>query len=156
MKGTRIAQTKAIDLTPPRMTRDVSSAMKMPTAHVGMPKVSWASNAMELACTVQPMPKEANAVKTAKSIASHFMFRPRSRAYIGPPYICPFVPFTRNFTASSPSAYLVAMPKMPVSQHHSTAPGPPNATAVATPTMFPVPMVAASAVASAPNWLTSP
>ena len=30
------------------------------------------------------------------------------------------------------------------------------ATAVATPTMLPVPMVAASEVASAPNWLTSP
>jgi len=29
-------------------------------------------------------------------------------------------------------------------------------TAVATPTMFPVPIVAASAVVSAPNWLTSP
>ena len=48
------------------------------------------------------------------------------------------------------------MPNTPVSQHHSTAPGPPSAMAVDTPMMFPVPMVAASAVASAPNWLTSP
>ena len=62
----------------------------------------------------------------------------------------------RYFTASSASAYLVAMPKTPVSHIQSTAPGPPAATAVATPTMLPVPIVAASAVVSAPNWLTSP
>ena len=68
----------------------------------------------------------------------------------------PSLPLTRYFTANNPSAYFVDMPKMPVSQHHSTAPGPPKATAVATPTMLPVPMVAASAVANAPNWLTSP
>ena len=48
------------------------------------------------------------------------------------------------------------MPKTPVSQHQKTAPGPPRDTAVATPTMLPVPMVAARAVARAPNWLTSP
>ena len=48
------------------------------------------------------------------------------------------------------------MPKTPVSHIQSTAPGPPAATAVATPTMFPVPMVAASAVISAPKWLMSP
>jgi hypothetical protein len=48
------------------------------------------------------------------------------------------------------------MPKTPVSHIQRTAPGPPAATAVATPTMFPVPIVAARAVVSAPNWLTSP
>ncbi len=48
------------------------------------------------------------------------------------------------------------MPKTPVSHIQSTAPGPPAATAVATPTMLPVPMVAASAVISAPKWLMSP
>lgn len=48
------------------------------------------------------------------------------------------------------------MPNTPVSHIHSTAPGPPSETAVATPTMLPVPMVAASAVVSAPKWLTSP
>ena len=63
---------------------------------------------------------------------------------------------TLYFTESRDSAYFVAMPKTPVSQHQRTAPGPPRPTAVATPTMFPVPMVAASAVARAPNWLTSP
>src|SRR5438477_11820658 len=50
----------------------------------------------------------------------------------------------------------VAIPKTPVSHIQSTAPGPPAAMAVATPTMFPVPIVAANAVVNAPNWLTSP
>ena len=58
--------------------------------------------------------------------------------------------------ASKPSAYFVAIPNTPVSQHHSTAPGPPSETAVATPIMLPVPIVAANAVASAPNCDTSP
>ena len=95
-------------------------------------------------------------VNIAKSTPSHFIFAPRSSAYIGPPSIVPSEVLTLYFTASSPSEYLVAIPKSPVSQHHSTAPGPPRATAVATPTILPVPMVAASAVAKAPNWLMSP
>ena len=48
------------------------------------------------------------------------------------------------------------MPKIPVSQHQKTAPGPPREIAVATPIILPVPMVAAKEVASAWNWLTSP
>ena len=111
---------------------------------------------MALAWTVLPIPKDAMAVKTAKSTAIHFQPSPRSKAYIGPPNNRPSFVFTRYFTANNPSAYFVEMPKRPVSQHHSTAPGPPSATAVATPTMLPVPMVAARAVANAPNWLTLP
>ena len=156
MKGTSTVQTRAMALTPPRMTDAVSMQIKMPAPHVGMPKVSLASRAILLACTVQPMPNDASAVKTANKMASQCMLSPRSKAYMGPPYICPLSALTRYFTASSPSAYFVDIPKIPVSQHHRTAPGPPSATAVATPTILPVPMVAASAVASAPNWLTSP
>ena len=92
----------------------------------------------------------------AKRMASHFQPSPFSRAYIGPPSILPRRVLTRYFTASKPSAYLVEIPNTPVSQHQSTAPGPPKAIAVATPMMLPVPMVAARAVARAPNWDTSP
>ncbi len=102
------------------------------------------------------MPKEARAVKTAKSIAIHFHPSPRSKACMGPPSILPLLVLMRYFTAKSPSAYFVEIPKTPVSQHHSTAPGPPMATAVATPMMLPVPIVAANAVAKAPNCDTSP
>ena len=85
MKGTSIIHTVAIDRTPPKMTQAVSTHTNRPTAHVGTPKVSLASNAIELAWTVQPMPNDAKAVKTAKNSASHFMPKPRSKAYIGPP-----------------------------------------------------------------------
>ena len=85
------------------------------------------------------------------NIASHFAFMPFSRAYIGPPSIVPSEVFTRYLTESSASEYLVAMPKTPVNQHHKTAPGPPRPTAVATPTILPVPIVAANAVVKAPN-----
>ena len=73
MMGTKMVHTRAMDLTPPRMTEAVSMQMAMPISQVGMPNVSLASREMELACTVHPIPKEAKAVKTAKRMASHFM-----------------------------------------------------------------------------------
>ena len=102
------------------------------------------------------MPKAARAVNIAKIIASHLACSPRSSANMGPPSIRPSLVLTLYLTARRPSEYFVAMPKKPVIQHHSTAPGPPSATAVATPTILPVPRVAARAVASAPNCETSP
>ena len=111
---------------------------------------------MALLCTRLPMPNEAQTVNMQKSTANHFACSPRSKAYMGPPAILPVGLRTRYFTASNPSAYFVAMPNTPVSQHQNTAPGPPSVMAVATPMMLPVPMVAARAVANAPNWLTSP
>src|SRR6187401_1633299 len=77
-----------------------------------------------------PMPNDAKTVKSEKSTASHFMPRPCSSAYIGPPSIVPSAVLTRYFTASSASLYLVAMPSTPVSHIQRTAPGPPRLTAV--------------------------
>ena len=48
------------------------------------------------------------------------------------------------------------MPNNATSHIQKIAPGPPACTAVATPTMFPVPMVAANAVQSAAKEDTSP
>ena len=127
------------------------SATTIPVICSLTPYVSCISKAIELACTVLPIPNAAMAVKMQNKMPSHFCFSPRSSAYIGPPSISPLDVFTRYLMARSPSAYFVAIPKTPVSQHQNTAPGPPNATAVATPMMFPVPIVAASEVASAPN-----
>ena len=47
------------------------------------------------------------------------------------------------------SANFVHIPNNPETQSHRSAPGPPSTTAVATPTMLPVPTVDASAVATA-------
>ncbi len=156
MKGTSISQTLAIDFTPPKITIPVNIAMIPPEICGETPMVSLTMTAMELACTVLPIPKAAMEVKMQNKIASHFAFIPFSSAYIGPPSMVPSDVFTRYFTDSKDSAYFVAIPKTPVNQHHRTAPGPPSPTAVATPTMLPVPMVAANAVVRAPNWLTSP
>ena len=75
---------------------------------------------------------------------------------MAPPSMLPLWSFTRYFTAAKVSEYFVAMPNTPVIHIQNTAPGPPARMAVPTPTMLPVPMVADSAVHSAPNWLMSP
>ena len=133
--------------TPPMMTAAPRRVTIAPVMYGLMPY--WFSTSVEMAfaCTVLPMPKEARAAKRAKRIPNHFHPNPFSRAYIGPPSISPRLVLTRYFTARRPSAYLVEIPKTPVSQHQNTAPGPPRAMAVATPMILPVPMVAARAVA---------
>jgi hypothetical protein len=68
---------------------------------------------------------------------------------MGPPSIVPSEVLTRYFTASTASAYLVDSRKRPSA---NTQDGPAlESDRVATPTMLPVPIVAASAVASAPK-----
>ena len=162
MKGTNAVQMRPMLFTPPKITAPTNRAINTPTAMravVGSNQ-SAATRQMfsliALACTALPMPNAAIAVNRLNNTASHFMPSPFSRAYMGPPSILPSFVLTRYLMARSPSLYFVAMPKIPVSQHHSTAPGPPIATAVATPIMLPVPMVAASELAKAANWLTSP
>ena len=121
------------------------------TAMGGMAKGTLFSmtSAMALIWVPQPMPKEATVASRAKSTPSHFMFSPRSRAYMAPPCILPSLVRTRYFTAIRLSAYLVAMPNTPAIQHQNTAPGPPRKMAVPTPMMLPVPMVEARAVVRA-------
>ncbi len=156
MKGTRNPHTLAMPLIPKKMTAATMTVRMLPDTYCEILNVSLSIVDMEFDCTEQPIPRAAMMVKTQNRTASHFMPRPRSRAYMGPPSMVPSDVFTRYLTASNPSEYLVAIPKTPLNQHHRTAPGPPSETAVATPMMLPVPMVAARAVARAPNWLTSP
>jgi len=138
------------------ITRAVRAAMISPETHGVMPKDVFTCSATEPDCTAQPIPKAVTAVKNAKTAPSHFILSPRSSANIAPPIIIPLLFFTLYFTAIRLSEYLVAMPNTPVSHIHNSAPGPPDAMAVPTPIMFPVPIVEDSAVASAPNWAISP
>ena len=160
--GTKAVHQRAMLFTPPMMTKPTTAASTKPVIIfvVSLSIQSCITNdrfsLMALACTVLPMPNEATAANTQNSTPSHFIPNPFCKAYIGPPNILPSLVFTLYLMASSPSLYFVAMPNTPVSQHHSTAPGPPRLTAVATPMMLPVPIVAANEVANAPNWLTSP
>ena len=136
---------------PPKITRAVRTATATPITAGGMFRFSLQTVAMAFTWVAQPIPKEANPPKNAKISPSHLIFRPRSSAYMAPPCIRPSFVFTRYFTAIKDSLYFVAIPKTPVSQHHRTAPGPPNAIAVPTPMIFPVPIVDARAVVKAPN-----
>ncbi|MPM99953.1 hypothetical protein SDC9_147148 [bioreactor metagenome] len=103
-----------------------------------------------------PIPKHATPANSANNTPNHFCPRPLSKAYIGPPIIEPVLSFTLYLIANKASPYFVAIPKRPVNQHQKIAPGPPKATAVATPTILPVPTVAASAVQRSPKLFTSP
>ena len=82
--------------------------------------------------------------------------RPYLSVYIGPPHISPFSFTLLYFPASAHSAYFVEMPKAAEIHIHTRAPGPPDTIAVATPTILPVPTVAARAVISAENGEMSP
>ena len=74
---------------PPRITIAVSTVITAPVIHGETPKVSLQPAEIELACTMQPMPKAATAVSAANSMPSRLLPRPRSSAYIGPPAIMP-------------------------------------------------------------------
>ena len=174
MKGTSFSQTLDMDSTPPKMTTETRITITTPTAHAGTATFEVMMPAIADACTADPVPMAAMAANAANATAPSFAHqgvRPpgpgsssplslrrnaRSQMYMAPPSMAPLWSFTRYFTAAYTSAYLVAMPNTPVIHIQNTAPGPPARMAVATPTMEPVPMVAASAVASAPMWLMSP
>ncbi|OQC35073.1 MAG: hypothetical protein BWX66_01712 [Deltaproteobacteria bacterium ADurb.Bin058] len=156
MNGTSVSQTFAIERRPPRTTTAVRIVITMPETQVGTPMLSLAIDVMALAWTMLPIPKAAKAVNSANIMARGLHLRPRSRTYMGPPAMVPSAFVVRYLTDKRASAYLVEIPKTPVSHIHKTAPGPPAATAVATPTMLPVPIVAAKAVVRAANGLTSP
>ena len=79
-----------------------------------------------------------------------------SITYMGPPAHWPRWSRRRKRTASTLSVKMVAMPKRAESSIHTRAPGPPATKAVATPTILPVPMVAARAVIRAEKGDTSP
>ena len=152
IKGTIFSQTFPILLIPPSSTTSTSTVMAIPVAAWGMPKVVFSAEAMELACVILPIPKEANTANKAKATAKIFPRLGMGNAffitYIGPPAISPASFTSLYFTDSRLSAYLVDSPNRAESHIHTRAPGPPETIAVATPTIFPVPMVAASAVIS--------
>ena len=156
ISGTMQVQTFAMLCRPPRITSATMTARTSPEIQFGTAKVLWTIAAMALVCTRLPVPSTAMAATTLKNTAIQRHFRPRRMVYMGPPWTSPLRSRTRYFTASSDSAYFVDMPKIPVTMHQNTAPGPPMQTAVATPTMLPVPIVEASATANAAKGDTFP
>ena len=166
MNGTIASHTLASHFTPPKMTNETNTMMAKPTAQFGTAgKFAVMTPVSAEACTAEPMPNAAMAASAANATAPTLAHtgtlpslrtKPRSHAYMAPPSISPLWSLTRYLTLMNVSAYLVAMPNTPVSHIHSTAPGPPESTAVPTPTMLPVPIVELSAAHSAPNCEMSP
>ena len=145
---------------PPKTTAPTQITSAMPTTHLGILNVELTAVVIELPCAELPIPNEAIRVNianiTARNEPSFLFLRPYLSVYIGPPHISPFSLTVLYLPASAHSAYLVDIPKAAEIHIHTRAPGPPSTIAVATPTILPVPTVAASAVIKAENGEMSP
>ena len=122
-------------------------------------KKSLIARLIPLTCVNVPIPNSpTHAPKNAKTLASHFHLGPIPFSmYIkGPPRALPSASKSLNLMARNPSEYFVAIPINAVTTIQNSAPGPPVDTAVATPTILPVPTVADKAVIKAPKLDTSP
>ena len=117
-------------------------------------------DAIEFACVIFPIPKDATTAKNANSqpstLPNLLCFNAFFIVYIGPPEISPLAFTSRYLIASIHSENFDVIPNNAEIHIQTRAPGPPDTIAVATPTIFPVPIVAASAVVSAENGDTSP
>ena len=142
------------------MIRSANTVIIIPDSQVGTLKVAFNAPDIEFPCVMFPIPNEATTAKNAKSHAktapSFLFFIPFFIVYIGPPLISPFSFTSRYLMASIHSENFDVSPKAAEIHIHTSAPGPPETIAVATPTILPVPIVAASAVVSAENGDTSP
>ena len=149
-----------MDLIPPTIISKETTVITIPVTHVGTLKVECKAPAIEFPCVMFPIPKEAITANRAKSHArtapNVLFFRPFFIVYIGPPLISPLAFISRYLIASMHSLNLEVRPNAAEIHIHTRAPGPPDTIAVATPTILPVPIVAASAVVSAENGETSP
>ena len=145
---------------PPSIIKRASTVIIIPVIVTGTLNVDSSAVEIEFACVRFPMPKDAITANNAKnhpSAAPSFLcLKAFFIVYIGPPDISPFSLVSRYLMASMHSLNLDVRPKAADIHIHIRAPGPPDTIAVATPTILPVPMVAASAVVSAENGETSP
>ena len=137
-----------------------NTVITAPTIAGGAPNVLFKASEIEFACVIFPIPKEAITAKIAKSIPSTaptFLFlKPFFIVYIGPPDISPRSLTSLYLIANIHSENLEDNPKQAEIHIQTNAPAPPETIAVATPTIFPVPIVAAKAVVNAENGDTSP
>ena len=152
--------TLEMEVIPPTMTASVRTVRAAPMISLENPNVALTAVVIEFAWVIFPIPKEAMTVNMAKrkpiqSPALLFL-NPFFMVNMGPPFISPFAFTSRNLKPSIHSENFVVRPKQAETHIHTRAPGPPANMAVATPTIFPVPMVAASAVISAEKGETSP
>ena len=169
MKGTSFPATEPIRLIPPMMTHPTMTASKMPIANVSGLKFSVFSISdtpgISKYCVVTaatfhawnilpPVIAESTRVKqkippiVAPSLPPAFLNR-LSTTYMGPPCGLSGSEVSRVSIDCVTSVIFNAMPRNPITHIQKTAPGPPMATARATPAIFPRPTVADSAADNA-------
>ena len=149
---------REMDRMPPWDTRNTAPAVTAPTSTGERAKESVSASAMALDWTQLPTVRATSSAEREKRGASARP-SPPSRAsitYMGPPTHWPFSSRRRYFTERRHSENLVARAGRELSSIQTNAPGPPAVRAAATPTMFPVPMVAERAVIRAEKGLTPP
>ena len=165
MKGTSLLQMLEMFCRPPTTIKAAEPMITKVTTTLETSKFAVMTLVIALVCTADPMPKMVKQANTLNQMAANLahqgtlpsgLLKRCSHTCMAPPIISPLESITRCFMEMNTSVYLVAMPSTPVSHIHSTAPGPPERMAVATPTMEPVPKVEASEVTMAPKFDTSP
>ena len=147
-------------MIPPRIIKRANTVRIKPVTQVGTENVVSIASEIEFACVRLPIPKEAitanTANKTASILPGSLSLNAALIEYIGPPSISPLSFTTRYLIANAHSENLLVIPKAAEIHIQTSAPGPPATIAVATPTMLPVPIVAARAVIRAAKGETSP
>ncbi len=156
MMGTNFSVTSPILLIPPTTTIQVKKAITIPVTMTGILNTLFNARAWELVWTISPIPKAAIAPKKAKSQPNHAWPNPFLMKYIEPPASAPSLSLILYFTPRVASHILVHIPTKAVSHIQTNAPGPPAATAVATPAILPFPIVAARVEVRAWKGVISP
>lgn len=147
-----------MDLIPPTIISKETTVITIPVTHVGTLKVECKAPAIEFPVSCFRFQKKQllqTEQKPCQNSAKRLIFQTFFIVYIGPPLISPLAFISRYLIASMHSLNLEVRPNAAEIHIHTRAPGPPDTIAVATPTILPVPIVAASAVVSAENGETS-
>ncbi len=147
-------------LIPPTIIARARKVRVIPLIHVGTRNVLKSASEIEFAWVKFPIPKDATTANRAKSqpnISPALLFlKAFFMVYMGPPDISPFSFTSLYLIASIHSLNFEVKPNAAEIHIHTNAPGPPETIAVATPTILPVPMVAARAVVRAEKGEISP
>ena len=159
MKGTTRSIMAEIRLSPPAMvTKQVTPST---TAEImgSMPKLCSRAPVTDSVCTQQvqgPRTKQATDSTTAPRFHPRAFFMTKERSHIYSSMDSLYL--TRYLCPKIISQALVDMPSRLEIHIQNSAPGPPDTTAVATPPMFPTPMVLAMAVhaAAKPEMVPAP
>ncbi len=144
--GTSFSASCPAAFSPPLATRKTSAPTAGAVHRTGSPRSPHAAPSA-FTCTIFPMAREdmehPRAYIPARIPPSFPAFSMYERGPGGPLSPC------RSFAAKKFSAYTVVIPSTAEAHIQNMAPGPPTVMAAATPTMFPVPMDPARAVAMA-------